>query len=117
VRERERFEAAEQKRRLIDEAGGICVICRAAPAIFLAHRIPKTKRNLKCYGRVVIHHHLNLVPVCSDSDCNDACLIDNRPREKARLLAQIKAKLAIDFGLPPYLQRYLQEEVEAFDAD
>ena len=59
----------------------------------LAHRIPQTKRNKYRYGEAVIHHELNLVPVCC-LECNDAQGISNHPIEQAHLLAHIYEDLA-----------------------
>ncbi len=58
------------------------------PSSQLAHRIPQTKRNKKHYGEAVIHHELNLVPVCC-LECNDAQSISNHPVERSRLLVLV----------------------------
>lgn len=55
----------------------------------LAHRIPKTKRNIKQYGLSVIDHPFNVRATCS-LRCNAAVLIDNRPIEKQQLIEAIK---------------------------
>lgn len=96
MNELDRFLAAEQKAAIIEAQGGLCAVCGAAPAIFLAHRIPQTKANLRRYGRAVIHHSLNLVGVCSNPACNDRVLIDGKPEEKRRLLAQIREERTIE---------------------
>lgn len=53
----------------------------------LAHRIARTKANIKRYGREVICHPSNLAPVCS-LRCNDACNVGNNPR-KAREIVDL----------------------------
>jgi len=48
-----------------------CAKC-GEPSNQLAHIIPKRKTRIKKYSKDVIHHPLNLVPVCS-LKCNDSC--------------------------------------------
>ena len=93
--EREAFETEEQKRRIIALAGGWCMYpgCMK-PAIFLAHRIAQTKANIKKYGKAVIHHERNLVPVCEIPAHNDYFNIGNRPLDVSCLVEAIKAEAA-----------------------
>lgn len=89
MKERDQLIAEEQKRQIIADHGFACIKC-GAPAIFLAHRIAKTKANLRKYGQEVIHHRYNLLPVCSNSGCNSAQNLGNRPMEADKLAAQIR---------------------------
>ena len=89
MKERDQLIAEEQKRQIIADHQYACVNC-GAPAIFLAHRIAKTKANIRKYGQDVIHHRYNLVPVCSDQGCNDAFNIGNNPVEAEKLVARIR---------------------------
>lgn len=61
-----------------------------------AHRISKSKANLKKYGPEIIHHPLNLVSVCSIGRCNDFWNIGNSPMEIEALVDKILE--AIDKG-------------------
>jgi hypothetical protein len=58
----------------------------------LAHRIPKSKANLKKYGKDIIHHPLNIPLVCGDNNnkCNNAVLIGEKPIRIMALVAEIK---------------------------
>ena len=55
----------------------------------MAHRIPKTKQNIKTYGLKIIDHPFNLKTTCC-LRCNSAVLINNRPVEKEQLIEAIK---------------------------
>lgn len=54
-----------------------------------AHRIAKTKPNLKKYGPEIIHHPLNLVSVCSSDYCNSFWNIGHNPVETEKLVDKI----------------------------
>lgn len=90
---RERMDAQEQRERLFKEAGWRCQECgesiysKQTPQ--LAHRIAKTKNNLEKYGKGIIHHPLNLVPVCC-LRCNDRQNIGFNPGKIEILLQKIK---------------------------
>lgn len=58
----------------------------------LAHRIISSKNNLKKYGKVIIHHYLNLATVCS-LYCNAKVNIENKPEIKKDLLKKIMKKV------------------------
>ena len=90
MNQRAKFEALEQRNRLMAAAGWVCVVCRDAldSTAQLAHRAAKTKARLDKFGEEVIHSPLNLVPVCS-LKCNDRCNIGNRPLEANDLLQRI----------------------------
>jgi hypothetical protein len=61
-----------------------------------AHKICKSKVNIKKYGPEIIHHPLNLVSVCSIGKCNDHWNIGNNPVETEKLVDKILE--AIDKG-------------------
>ena len=52
----------------------------------LAHRIPKTKGNIKKYGAYIIHHDKNL-KLCCSLDCNVKVA---SPSEEREILEDIK---------------------------
>jgi len=91
MRDRDKATANEQREALFAAAWWSCVVCgrslsREVPQ--LAHRIAKTRFRLESYGPEVLHHSLNLVPVCS-LKCNSACNIGNRPKEVIALVQRI----------------------------
>lgn len=91
------LEIQEMKVRLLNRSGGRCVECGEPVSLCtcqLAHRIPKTKYNLKTYGKSVIHHELNLAVVCS-LRCNSAVLLNiaTHPIEAAQLIDRIREDL------------------------
>ena len=65
----------------------VCVVC-GAPGIQIAHRISRTKINLKKYGEQIINHHLNMAVVCG-LECNQKISIENRPSLKSIVLKNI----------------------------
>ena len=74
--DRERFNLAETRVRLMLRAGGQCEICGkpiGTTTLQLAHRIPQTKVYLRMYGKKVIHHDRNLKAVCG-LECNSKAL-------------------------------------------
>lgn len=59
----------------------------------LAHRIPKTKANLKKYGERIINHPINLVLVCS-LRCNDSVLVGAaKPLTQRAIVEEIEKEL------------------------
>ena len=84
--EREAFNFRELKLHILAQQQGKCLFCDAQ-ATELAHRISKSKRNLKRYGKAVIHHPRNLIGTCSR--CNQLALIDGHPRKIQRLVTDI----------------------------
>lgn len=88
----------ETKLRLLNQRGSRCEVCGKLVTLEscqLAHRIPKTKHNLKTYGAKVIHHDLNLAVVCS-LRCNSAvlCNIATNPVEAGRIISEIREAIA-----------------------
>jgi hypothetical protein len=88
---RETIEYRDYKYRLFMKYGFECSYpgCHHTP-VYLAHRISKTKYNLKTYGKEVIHHELNLRPVCALQAHNDYWNIEHNPVEKKNLLKEIR---------------------------
>jgi 5-methylcytosine-specific restriction endonuclease McrA len=86
MKERDKFYANEQRDRIFQEAGYACANC-GDRATQLAHRIAKTKPNLKKYGKGIIHHRFNLVSSCAE--CNDSFNIGNKPVEVTKLVKRI----------------------------
>ena len=91
----EKLKAEEQKFSILNQQHGICGVC-GIPMLRpqIAHRIPKTKYNLKTYGKEVIHHRFNLVAVCS-LKCNSDVLLSpaTHPIEAKALIDKIKREL------------------------
>lgn len=75
--------------------GGKCAVCGTQlnfGTFHLSHRIPQTKRNLKTYGKAVLHHPKNLRGCCGHA-CNDRVSISNHPIEIQQLLREIQEDL------------------------
>jgi hypothetical protein len=74
--------------------GRICQVCGQSLTSFfgagLAHRIPKTKINIRKFTEKIINHNCNLVPTCMD--CNSKVLIDNKPTRKIHLIGLISSR-------------------------
>lgn len=90
---RKNIEISELKIKKHREQNGICPVCGALiinpGAGQLAHRIGQGKRNMKMYGKKIIHHPLNMVLACS-GECNGLLLVDNHPVKKEEILTEIK---------------------------
>ncbi len=94
---KEQEEAIQLKRDIIAEQNGRCKVCckpfsnNNLPQI--AHRLPKTKYNLKFYGKAIIHHRYNLVATCAN--CNSSVLLRRatHPIETEELIAEIKVSI------------------------
>ena len=95
--EREKMEVAETKIRICQKQHFKCGACGELITPYtlqLAHRIPKTKYNLKTYGKEIIHNDMNLMAVCS-LRCNDSVLINiaAQPIKSQELIDKIKESL------------------------
>ena len=95
--EREKIEVAETKIRICQKQYFKCGVCGELITPYtlqLAHRIPKTKYNLKTYGKEIIHNDLNMVACCS-LKCNSSVLLDPKthPIEAMELIEEIKESL------------------------
>lgn len=87
---------SKMRQELFEKAGWLCEICGAPLASGqpqLAHRVPKTKTNLKRYGEDVIDHPLNLCPVES-LRCNSSAIIHGA--EERALVRRIRRHLDDD---------------------
>lgn len=85
------------KIKKLNENDSRCEVCGKLMSLAdcqLAHRVPKTKYNLKAYGPEVIHHELNLACVCS-LRCNSAVLLSpaTHPIEAKALIGRIKKNI------------------------
>jgi hypothetical protein len=56
----------------------------------LAHRLSKSKVNLKKYGERIINHNFNLCPACFKD--NQKFLIDNKPMRIIKLVNLIRER-------------------------
>lgn len=67
--EREVFTLHETQIEILEKRGYFCGICGLHSSFYgtpqLAHRVPQTKRNIKLYGKKLIHHIDNLTLTCS----------------------------------------------------
>ena len=94
---RERTNMIEQKIAMLKACNWECEVCGKMLSLAtcqIAHRIPKTKYNLKTYGKAVIHHPKNLACVCS-LKCNSAVLLNiaTHPIEAKELIYEIREAL------------------------
>ena len=88
MKEREKFEVADQKQKILGRDGYQCQHC-GEPARFLAHRIAQTKANIAKYTEFIVHHPKNLVAVCERPDCNDKFNVGNNPITADNLVRDI----------------------------
>jgi hypothetical protein len=90
--DRQKLDLAELKLKLFQKYLWTCEVCKRPLATFgtpqLAHRISQSKMNLRKYGEEIIHHELNLAPVCC-LKCNSAVLIDRNPEQTELLIDRI----------------------------
>jgi hypothetical protein len=73
--------------------GNICQICKKplnSLGCGAAHRLSKSRSNLKAFGEKIINHNFNLVYTCLD--CNSKVLIDNKYNKKNILYYLIKTR-------------------------
>jgi hypothetical protein len=95
---REKIEAEEKKQKIYVQRSGVCEVCGKLikhSEAQLAHRIAKSKPNLRKYGEDVLSHPKNLALTCSDKfgRCNDSCNIGNNPGKVQELLSEIAEEL------------------------
>ncbi len=89
--EREKFDIAQKKIQIYNLRGGTCEVCgKVIPyaEAQIAHRICKSKANLKKYGKEIIHHNLNLALTCS-LKCNSGVNISNKSGEIRNLVQEM----------------------------
>ena len=92
--EREMIHVSETKLRLLESRDNRCEVCGKLIGPYetqLAHRIPQSKRNLKKYGKTIIHDTRNLAVTCG-LECNAKVIVHGRA--EARLVANIQRDLA-----------------------
>ncbi len=91
----EKEQAVLKKMEIFREQNGICPVCNKGfnnpSEIQAAHRICKSKVNLKKCGAEVIHHKLNIV--CTHDVCNSAVLVNPETEEGRDLIEQIRSEL------------------------
>ena len=92
---REKFEANEKKIQIYNVRGGMCQVCYKIISLAesqLAHKISKSRQNIKKYGKEVIHHPKNIILTCGDKfgRCNDSVNISGNPMKVAELIEEIK---------------------------
>lgn len=92
----QKMEAEEKRQDIFDLADGLCKVCGEPVNRFgtaqLAHRIAKTKPNIKKYGNEIINHKNNLVPVCS-LKCNASVNIGFNPVCVSKLVDNIQRNI------------------------
>jgi len=81
----------ENIKEILDRDNWICQHC-GAYAVQVAHRISKSKINIKRFGKEIIHHAFNLAGVCC-LYCNSRFNIENNPEKKNKLIQLIKNSL------------------------
>jgi hypothetical protein len=88
--ERQSFEINELKIKIMKSSEYTCQVCgKITSRGQLAHRIKKSKYNLKKYGKEIIHHYLNLVYVC-DLYCNSKVDIGCNEELEKKIVNEIK---------------------------
>jgi hypothetical protein len=89
--ERESFDLDIVRQRIFANALYRCEVCGGPLMRYgtpqLAHRVPKSKANLRKYGPARVHHERNLAPVCS-LKCNSAVIVHGTA--EAALMASIE---------------------------
>lgn len=108
LEEIERIE--ELKRRIALDQNGLCAHCgrELQYPYDLAHRISKSKVNLKLYGAEIIHHRINLRATHSGR-CNDGVMVSpaSNPVTAAEIIAEIRKAIEED---DPFYKVYLNEQ-------
>ena len=85
----------EKKTKLLVEQNGKCFHCKktfsSRSGVQLAHRLIKSKANIKLFGLEIIDHVLNLRATHGGA-CNDAVIINRatKPVEANALIEEIK---------------------------
>lgn len=109
--EREKLDFFEKKSKLYFKSGGVCGAYGCGRPLQynnfqLGHHIPQSM--LDKYGPEIIHHELNMTPVCC-LECNKKVDIGTRPGSILVLLEQILEALNKSFELEDYKAELLEE--------
>lgn len=91
-----KFLDQEKRFNIFMDAGLKCEVCGdklTEGTAQLAHRINQSKRNLKKYGKAIIHHKLNLATTCSK--CNNKVSLYGKYNSIDRLVENIKKELKL----------------------
>ena len=91
MNDRQKMQAQDKKEMIYFDRDGRCEVCNKQIPFNqaqLAHRICKSKANIKKYGADVIHHPLNMALVCS-LKCNSKVNISGNFGKILDVLAQI----------------------------
>lgn len=85
----QKLDMTEKKIRIIEKQNYICPVCKKElnGVVELAHRICKSKANIKLYGWEILDHELNLP--ATHKECNSAVLI-SKPKEIKALIEKIE---------------------------
>ena len=90
--EREKLAITDAQLACFSRAGWRCESCGHPVDRYgtpqMAHRIPQNTRNLRRYGKRIIHHPLNTAATCC-LECNAAMSIGGKPLAIAALVKQI----------------------------
>ncbi len=91
----EREQALLNKMEIFREQNGICPVCNKGfnnpSEIQAAHRVCKSKVNIKKYTPEVIHHKFNIA--CTHDVCNSAVLVNPETQTGKDLIERIKEDL------------------------
>ena len=72
---------------------GLCFYCKKPlnNSGQLAHRVIKSKANLKKYGEEIINHEMNLRLTCPA--CNSRAIIEHKTERKKKLIEKIQNEI------------------------
>ncbi len=94
----EKEEAEIKKTKIYREQQGICPVCNRGfdhwGKVQAAHKIIKSKVNLKKYGPEIIHHRLNLV--CTHDVCNSSVIVNPETQTGKDLITQIEKEINVE---------------------
>ena len=91
----EKEEAEIKKTEIYRAQQGICPVCNKGfinwSQVQAAHRIIKSKVNLKKFGKEIIHHKLNLV--CTHDICNSSVIVNPETQTGKDLIIRIRKEI------------------------
>jgi hypothetical protein len=89
----------EERLKIFIQSGWTCYVCKgylnAYGTAQLGHKIPQTKYNLRKYGKEILHHRLNMEPVCCLDHNSKVAIGKSMEREISELVEKIKKAIAI----------------------